>query len=62
MEVFLDGAWWVFDPRNNTRRMARILVARGRDAADVPLAQTFGLNTLTAFEVWTREADAPPVG
>jgi transglutaminase-like putative cysteine protease len=58
MEVFLDGAWWVFDPRNNARRTARILVARGRDAADVPLAQTFGPNTLTAFEVWTREADA----
>ncbi len=62
MEVFLDGGWWVFDPRNNTSRTARILVARGRDAADVPLAQTFGVNTLTAFEVWTREADTSPAG
>jgi transglutaminase-like putative cysteine protease len=62
MEVFLDGGWWVFDPRNNTRRTARILVARGRDAADVPLVQTFGANTLTGFEVWTREADALPPG
>jgi len=56
MEVFLDGHWWVFDPRNNTRRTARILVARGRDAADVPLTQTFGPNTLTDFRVWTTEA------
>ncbi len=60
MEVFLDGRWWVFDPRNNTRRTARILVARGRDAADVPLTQTFGPNTLTEFEVWTRDAQDDP--
>ena len=55
MEVFLDGRWWVFDPRNNTRRMGRILIARGRDAADVPLSQTFGPNTLEEFRVWTDE-------
>ncbi len=62
MEVFLDGRWWVFDPRNNTRRTGRILIARGRDAADVPLTQTFGPNTLTEFEVWTRESlDDPAV-
>jgi len=56
MEVFLDNQWWVFDPRNNARRKARILVARGRDAADVPLTQTFGPNKMTGFRVWTREA------
>lgn len=56
MEVFLDNRWWVFDPRNNTRRTARVLIARGRDAADVPLTQTFGPNTLTDFKVWTVEA------
>jgi len=56
MEVYLDGKWHVFDPRNNARRYARFLVARGRDAADVPLTQTFGLATMTGFEVWTEEA------
>lgn len=55
MEVYLDGQWWVFDPRNNSRRRGRILIARGRDAADVPLTQTFGPNILTHFEVWTDE-------
>jgi transglutaminase-like putative cysteine protease len=60
MEAYLDGRWWVFDPRNNTRRTARILVARGRDAADVPLTQTFGPNTLTDFQVWTKEAREVP--
>ena len=60
MEVFLEGRWWVFDPRNNSRRMGRILIARGRDAADVPLTQTFGPNTLTQFDVWTRDAKDDP--
>ncbi len=56
MEVYLSGQWWVFDPRNNTPRIARILMAQGRDAADVPLIQTFGPNTLTEFIVRTEEA------
>ena len=60
MEVYLDGRWWVFDPRNNSRRMGRILIARGRDAADVPLTQTFGPNTLTQFDVWTWDARHAP--
>ena len=60
MEVFLDGRWWVFDPRNNARRKVRILVARGRDAADVPLTHTFGPNRLTGFRVWTDEIDPAP--
>lgn len=55
MEVFLGGRWHVFDPRNNTPRIGRILIARGRDAADVPLTYTFGPNELTEFEVWTEE-------
>ena len=55
MEVFLSGEWHMFDPRNNKPRFARILIARGRDAADVPLTQTFGQNTLTEFKVWTDE-------
>ena len=55
MEVFLGGEWHMFDPRNNKPKFARILIARGRDAADVPLTQTFGDNTLTEFKVWTDE-------
>ena len=55
MEVYLGGHWWVFDPRNNARRIGRILIARGRDAADVPLTHTFGPNVLTGFRVWIDE-------
>ena len=56
-EAYLDGRWYTFDPRNNIRLMARVLVARGRDAADVPLTHAFGRNTLTSFRVWTDEID-----
>ncbi|MBU2959973.1 transglutaminase family protein [Citreicella sp. C3M06] len=53
MEVWLGGKWWTFDPRNNTPRQGRVLIARGRDAADVPMILTFGTNTLAGFEVWS---------
>ena len=53
MEVYLGGRWHVFDPRNNQRRIGRILIATGRDAADVPLTHTFGANNLAGFRVWT---------
>ena len=55
IEVFLGGQWWTFDPRNNSPRIGRILIARGRDAADVPLTHTFGPNVLTGFSVVTDE-------
>jgi transglutaminase-like putative cysteine protease len=54
-EVYLGGHWHSFDPRNNTPRIGRILMARGRDAADVAMVTTFGPNTLQNFRVWTDE-------
>jgi transglutaminase-like putative cysteine protease len=56
IEVFLGGSWHMFDPRNNDPRIGRILIAYGRDAADVPLTLTFGPNILTGFKVVTEEA------
>jgi transglutaminase-like putative cysteine protease len=53
--VFLGGQWHTFDARNNTPRIGRILIARGRDAADVALRNTFGPNNLTSFKVWADE-------
>ncbi|SEI16773.1 hypothetical protein SAMN02799636_06213, partial [Methylobacterium sp. 275MFSha3.1] len=53
------GRWHTFDPRNNSSRIGRILIAYGRDAADVPLTLTFGPNELVAFHVTTEEA--PPI-
>lgn len=54
-EAYLGGAWHTFDPRNNVPRRGRILIARGRDAADVAIATTFGPSELEAFRVWTDE-------
>ncbi len=63
-EAYVGGRWQVFDPRNNVPRIGRVLIARGRDAADVAISNTFGPNTLARFTVWTDEiadaAAAPP--
>jgi transglutaminase-like putative cysteine protease len=56
IEVFIGGRWHTFDPRNNDPRIGRILIAKGRDAADVPLTVTFGPSTLLNFVVTTEEA------
>jgi transglutaminase-like putative cysteine protease len=50
-EVYLDGRWYAFDARNNTPRIGRVVVGRGRDAIDVALITSFGPLTLNDFEV-----------
>jgi transglutaminase-like putative cysteine protease len=55
MEVYLGGRWYTFDPRNNVPRIGRVLIARGRDAADVAITTTFGPNTLENFTVVAEE-------
>jgi transglutaminase-like putative cysteine protease len=54
-EVYLSDGWYTVDPRNLRPRIGRVLIARGRDAADVAITTTFGPNTLAQFEVWTDE-------
>ncbi len=54
-EAYLGGQWYAFDARNNTPRIGRILIARGRDAADVAITTTFGPNKLAGFKVWTDQ-------
>ncbi len=58
-EVYLGGRWYAFDARNNMPRMARVLIARGRDAVDVAIANTFGVANLVKFEVTSLEAPIP---
>lgn len=57
-EAYLGGQWYAFDARNNVPRIGRVLMARGRDAADVALTTTFGVNELKTFNVWTDEIRA----
>jgi transglutaminase-like putative cysteine protease len=58
MEVYLEGQWHTFDPRNNARRIGRLMIARGRDAADVAISTAFGPSGLQLFRVWTDEVSA----
>jgi transglutaminase-like putative cysteine protease len=55
-EAYLGGRWYTFDARNNMPRMGRVLIARGRDAVDVAIANTFGVAHLVKFEVTSVEA------
>ncbi|MBU1358555.1 MAG: transglutaminase family protein [Gammaproteobacteria bacterium] len=54
-EVYLGDRWHTFDARHNTPRIGRIVIARGRDAADVPITMVFGANSLLRFDVVTDE-------
>ncbi len=60
-EAYLGGQWYAFDARNNTPRIGRVLMARGRDAADVALTTIFGVNQLQSFKVWTDEVSASAI-
>lgn len=56
-QVFLDGKWVDLDARHNYRRLGRILMATGRDAADVAITTSFGAAYLTYFFVESNEVD-----
>jgi transglutaminase-like putative cysteine protease len=57
-QVFLDGRWIDLDARHNYPRLGRILMATGRDAADVAITTSFGAAFLTHFYVESNEVDA----
>jgi transglutaminase-like putative cysteine protease len=60
-EVYLEGRWFTFDARHNVPRIGRIVMARGRDAADVAISTQFGDATLVQFKVVTDEVAADAV-
>jgi transglutaminase-like putative cysteine protease len=54
-EVYLENRWWTFDARHNHPRIGRVLMATGRDAADVAITTSFGSAHLRRFNVVTDE-------
>ncbi|MBV9036126.1 MAG: transglutaminase family protein [Acidobacteriaceae bacterium] len=54
-EAYLGGRWYTFDARHNRSRIGRVLMAVGRDAADVALTTSFGSARLKNFTVITDE-------
>ena len=57
-QVWLDNQWWDIDARHNEPRYGRILIATGRDAADVAITTSFGNADLTHFYVDSLEIDS----
>jgi transglutaminase-like putative cysteine protease len=55
-EAYVGDRWWTFDPRNNTRRIGRVVIGRGRDAADVAMVTTYGGPLLKSMKVWAEQA------
>jgi transglutaminase-like putative cysteine protease len=56
-QIWLDGRWWDMDARHNYPRIGRILMATGRDAADVAITTSFGRAQLAHFYVDSFEID-----
>jgi transglutaminase-like putative cysteine protease len=54
-QVWLDGRWWNMDARHNEPRYGRVLMATGRDAADVAITTSFGNADLKHFWVESNE-------
>jgi len=54
-EAYLEDRWYTFDARYNTPRIGRVLMVRGRDAADGAMMTSFGSYELKLFRVWTDE-------
>jgi transglutaminase-like putative cysteine protease len=50
-EVFLGGRWYAFDATQKQPRGGRIVVAHGRDAADVAFLSSYGKLAITRMEV-----------
>jgi len=59
-EAYLGDRWWTFDPRNNEPRTGRVVIGRGKDAADVAMATTYGAPILKTMEVWADEVEDGP--
>ena len=56
-QVWLDGRWMTMDARHNDSRYGRVLMATGRDAADVAITTSFGGADLKNFYVEANEVD-----
>ena len=56
-EVYLGDRWYAFDARHNIPRMARLNIAHGRDATDVPITMVFGPHQVRRFDVTAEAID-----
>lgn len=53
-EAYVGGRWYTFDATQSQPRGGRIVLAYGRDAADVAIASTYGPSTTVELKVWVH--------
>jgi transglutaminase-like putative cysteine protease len=59
-EAYIGGRWYTFDPTQNQLRGGRVIIAFGRDAADVSIFHQFGMGCrLSSMDVHVNLLDAP---
>ncbi len=59
-EAYIGGRWYVFDPSQSDLRGGRVIIAFGRDAADVSIFHQFGLGCiLNSMDVRVNLLDKP---
>lgn len=54
-EAYINGRWYTFDATQTAPRGGRIVIAYGRDAADVALTTQFGPAALEQMRVWVDD-------
>ncbi len=54
-EAYVGDRWYTFDATQTEPRGNRIIIAYGRDAADVALVTQYGPVNLTEMEVWVQQ-------
>ncbi|NJR70688.1 MAG: transglutaminase family protein [Synechococcales cyanobacterium CRU_2_2] len=60
-EAYVGDRWYSFDATQAEPRGNRVVLAHGRDAADVALVTQFGPLSLETMEVWVRSSSYPQV-
>lgn len=57
-EAYVNGVWYTFDATQSAPRGGRVVLAYGRDAADVAFLSNYGPLQTTAMTVWVNEVQA----
>jgi transglutaminase-like putative cysteine protease len=61
-EAFVGGRWYTFDATQDRPRGGRLVMAYGRDAADVALISNYGPLKTPSMNVWVNELPGPGSG
>ena len=60
-EAYIGGRWYTFDATQDQPRGGRIVVAYGRDAADVAFISNYGGLTTTSLQAWVQLDNGQPL-